>query len=441
MRRINIGIDGYNFAIPKGTGIATYGFNLARTLSDAGHRIEGVFGLHVGSDPGLRETLFFDRIGKEQTGRRVFGSRMRRRFGMARATIDPWLSPTAIDVPLTDKVDKDAFADKLPHFDRLVTSPGLFQSAQRHFSTTGRLLTLHVERPPEIMHWTYPVAVRIEGARNVYTIHDLVPLRLPYTTLGDKPRFDRLFRAVCRTADHICTVSDYSRDDILGQTGLDPARVTNTYQTAILPAHIASETAEASAAIVRNTLGLAPRGYYLFFGSLEPKKNLGRLLEAYLRLDLSTPLVIVGARAWLNEGEMSLLPPEESDDGRRRIIRLDYLSRDLLLRAIRSAKAVLFPSISEGFGLPALEAMQLGTPVLTSNRSSLPEVAGEAAELVDPYDADAIARGILRLDRDDALRARLSEKGPLQAERFSPASYLARLEAMYADVLERGSPG
>jgi len=435
VRRISIGIDGYNFAIPKGTGVATYGYTLARTLSEAGHRIEGVFGLHVGANPTLRETMFFDRIGKEQTGRRVFGSRMRRFLGIARATIDPWLSATAVEVPLTSHVDKEGFADKLPPLDRLVSAPGLFPSAQRHFSTTGRLLALRMERPPEIMHWTYPVPVRLEGARNVYTIHDLVPLRLPYTTLGEKPRFDRMFRAVCATADHVCTVSDYSRDDILGQTGLDPSRVTNTYQTTLLPPHIEAETAQASAAIVRGTLGLIPRGYFLFFGSLEPKKNLGRLLEAYLGLELDTPLVIVGARAWLSDGEMSLLPPEEADESKRRVIRLDYLSRDLLLRTIRSAKAVLFPSISEGFGLPALEAMQLGTPVLTSNRSSLPEVAADAAELVDPYNADAIARGILRLDRDDDLRARLAEAGPRRAARFAPAAYLARLEAMYAGML------
>jgi glycosyltransferase involved in cell wall biosynthesis len=79
--------------------------------------------------------------------------------------------------------------------------------------------------------------------------------------------------------------------------------------------------------------------------------------------------------------------------------------------------------------------MQLGTPVLTSNRSSLPEVAGDAAELVDPYDADAIARGIVRLDRDDARREALSTAGPIQAKRFSATAYLARLEAMYATVL------
>lgn len=430
MRQLKIGIDGYNFAMPKGTGIATYGLNLGRTLVDGGHRIEGLFGLHVGRDPHLRETLFFDRVGQVQTGRAVFGGLWRWRLGMAQATIQRDLRPTAVDVPLTHHVDKDSFADKLPAFARLASASGLFALAQRHFSVTGEFLPVRMEDPPEIMHWTYPVPVRLEGARNIYTIHDLVPLRLPYTTLGNKPRFDRLLRACVAQADHLCTVSAFSRDDIIGQLAIDPSRVTNTYQTAFPPAKVATETFEASARQVEGILRLSPRSFFLFFGALEPKKNLGRLIEAYLGLQCSTPLVLVGARAWLSEGDLALLPADDP-----RIIRLDYLPRDLLVRLIRVARAVLFPSIFEGFGLPVLEAMQLGTPVLTSDRSALPEVAGDAALLVDPYDTSSIAAGIRALDTDDGLRARLEREGPAQATKFSDTVYLQRLEAMYAAVL------
>lgn len=430
MQQIRIGIDGYNFAMPKGTGIATYGLNLARTLAGGGHQIEGLFGLHVGRDPRLRETLFFDRVGQTQTGRVVFGGRWRRRAGMVWATIHRGLTSTALDVPLTNHVDKDSFVDKLPVFARLASAPGLFALAQRHFSVTGKFLPVRMENPPEIMHWTYPVPVRLEGARNIYTIHDLVPLRLPYTTLGDKPRFDRLLRACAAQADHLCTVSEFSRDDIIGQLAIDPSRVTNTYQTAFPPAKVSAETFEASARQVEGILGLSPRSFFLFFGALEPKKNLGRLIEAYLGLQCSTPLVLVGARAWLSEGDLALLPADDP-----RIIRLDYLPRDLLVRLIRVARAVLFPSIFEGFGLPVLEAMQLGTPVLTSDRSSLPEVAGDAALLVDPYDTSSIAEGIRALDTDEDLRARLERDGPAQAAQFSDTVYLQRLEAMYTATL------
>jgi hypothetical protein len=95
MRRFGIGIDGYNLAMPRGTGIATYGLNLARTLRSAGHRTTGVFGLRVGADEALRETLFFDRVGQPDTGRRLFGGLWRWRAAMTRATLDRRLSPLA----------------------------------------------------------------------------------------------------------------------------------------------------------------------------------------------------------------------------------------------------------------------------------------------------------------------------------------------------------
>ena len=95
----------------------------------------------------------------------------------------------------------------------------------------------------------------------------------------------------------------------------------------------------------------------------------------------------------------------------------------------------MFPSLYEGFGLPALEAMQLGTPLLTSNTSSLPEVAGEAAAFVDPYDVAAIAAGLKSLDRDEALRGRLSALGLIQAAKFSETRYAGRLEEMYSRII------
>lgn len=432
MQQLTIGIDGYNLAMPRGTGIATYGLNLIRTLRTAGHEAVGVFGLDVGRDPALRETLFFDRVGQVQTGRVVFGGVWRRRLDMLRATFDRKFSPLARDVPLTDHVDKDAFADKLPRFTRLTSASGLFPIAQRHFAMTGRFLRLHMDRPPQIMHWTYPVPVRIEDARNIYTVHDLVPLRLPYTTLTDKPRFTRLLRRCIAEADHVCTVSEFSLQDIVAQFGVEAERISNTYQTTYLPEEIERESFEDSARQVKGLFDLDPRGFFLFFGALEPKKNLGRLIEAYLGLQGETPLVLVGARAWMSEGELALLPVDD-----KRIMRLDYLGRNALLRLTRTARAVLFPSIFEGFGLPVLEAMQLGTPVLTSRRSSLPEVAGEAALLVDPYSTASIAEGIARLDVDSDLRDRLSNEGPRQAETFSQAAYLARLEEMYGTVLAR----
>jgi glycosyltransferase involved in cell wall biosynthesis len=434
LRQLSIGIDGYNLAMPRGTGIATYGQVLARTLADAGHQVEGIFGLDVGEDPSLREVLFFDRFAADETRKKprqqIVQLWLRRQARLLR----PFLSLRALDVPLTNAVEKRAFENRFPPFSRLTSSGGLFATAHRHFKRYGRFLPLEMADPPEIMHWTYPLPVTLRGARNIYTMHDLVPLRLPYTTLDGKAGYKRLVTRCAELGAHICTVSEASRDDIIAQLGITPDQVTNTYQTAPIPPVLLETDAIADAAAIERIFGLPPQGYFLFFGSVEPKKNIGRLLEAYLGTDIATPLVLVGARAWRSAGELMLLPRDD-DDASRRIIRLDYLPRELLLRLVRSAKAVLFPSLYEGFGLPVLEALQLGTPVLTSNTSALPEVAGDAAVFVDPYSVASIAEGLRKLDTDAPLRAQLADRGRVQAARFTQQRYLERLEAMYAKVL------
>ncbi len=441
MTQFRIGIDGYNLAMPNGTGVATYGLSLARTLSSGGHRIEGVFGLDVGADEHLRAVRFYDLLAREQPGSTTRKQARRETLRRMHDALRPRLTLEAREVPVSDRVETGAFAARLPQFDRLVSAARLFDRAHRHFRTYKRFVTVRMADPPAIMHWTYPVPVRLAGTRNIYTLHDLVPLKLPHTTLDGKASYAGILRECARTAARICTVSDASRSDIVEHLGIDPARVTNTYQASPMPASALAQDAATDAGMVEGIFGLPRQGYFLFFGAIEPKKNLGRLLEAYLGLRSATPLVIVGARAWQSEAELRLLPSGEAETNTyrpgsgTRIVRLDYLPRPLLLRLIRSARAVLFPSLYEGFGLPVLEAMQLGTPVLTSRTSALPEVAGDAAVFVDPYDVASIAAGLRVLDEDAALRARLAAAGPRQAELFSTERYLARLEAMYADVL------
>ena len=435
MDKVRIGIDGYNLAMPAGTGIATYGMTLARTLATGGHRVEGVFGLDVGGAPALREVNFFDLLGRDEPQTKTQRAhRWERRRLLARA-LPPRARALAAEVPLTDKVEKAAFADRLPEFDRLVSSPDLFALAHRHFQLHGRFLALRMPDPPEVMHWTYPLPVTLEGARNIYTLHDLVPLRLPYTTLDEKASYAAIVARCVATAAHICTVSEFSRRDILDRYPVDPGHVTNCYQASPMSAEATAAPADADARAVEGIFGLMPQGYFLFFGAIEPKKNVGRLLEAFLGLQTETPLVIVGARAWKSEGELRLLGSGTAGRKAGQVLQLEHLPRPLLLKLIRSARAVVFPSLFEGFGLPVLEAMQLGTPVLTSTTSSLPEVAGDAAVLVDPYSVAAIADGLARLDREPDLRQRLGLAGLEQASHFTGERYLARLEAMYARVI------
>ncbi|WP_375428387.1 glycosyltransferase family 4 protein [uncultured Sphingomonas sp.] len=436
---MRIGIDGYNLAMPAGTGVATYGLTLARTLAAGGHATCGVFGLDVGDEPAAREVAFFDQVGRGEPTDKTQQLQRRERRALQRRALNPWAAAAAVDVPLTGRVEVAAFADRLPRFDRVVSSPRLYDLAHRHFGLHGRFVTVSMADPPDVMHWTYPVPVTLAGARNIYTLHDLVPMRLPYTTLDAKALYARLVARCAARGSHVCTVSEASRRDITELLGIKPDKVTNCHQASPTPAAVLAETDEASAEAVRGVFGLAPQGYFLFFGAIEPKKNIGRLIEAYLGLGTDTPLVIVGARAWQSEGELHLLSQAETlreRSGRGHVVRLDYLPRALLLKLVRSARAVAFPSLYEGFGLPVLEAMQLGTPVLTSDTSSMPEIAGDAAVIVDPYDVGSIADGLRMLDGDAALRDRLARAGPARAERFSQAKYLARLEAMYRRVVD-----
>jgi glycosyltransferase involved in cell wall biosynthesis len=170
---------------------------------------------------------------------------------------------------------------------------------------------------------------------------------------------------------------------------------------------------------------------------MEPKKNIARIIDAYQASGVGIPLVLVTSNGWENEAETRLLQEqllkqrEKGKPLKRRVVRYEYVSRTMLVTLLRGARALLFPSLYEGFGLPVLEAMSLGTPVVTSNTSSLPEVAGDAALIVDPYDSDGIARAIAEISNDAGLRDDLAGRGLVQAGKFSPARYAERLDALY----------
>ena len=429
-----VAVDGLNLAIPRGTGVATYARSLTQCLAGLGHPVDVLYGLGIAADasPAMREVEFFDRLETERGGwMPKYPS-----VGWGRQMLGAYRGATAFEIGLAGRVIPGSLAARLPAFARILNVTDLFSTASRFFRTFGRFMPVRIAGgavpAPAVMHWTYPVPVTLQGARNIYTIHDLVPLRLPHTTLDHKPTHLRLLAECLRRADHIVTVSETSRKDLLDFfPAFPPSRVTNTYQAVALPGRIPGD-AEVTALLDR-AFDLERGGYFLFFGSIEPKKNVGRLLEAYLSTGLALPLVVIGARAWKSEGELSLLQHRPPDD--RRIRRIDYVPSDTLVSLIRGARAVTFPSLYEGFGLPLLEAMALGTPVLTSREGALPEVGGDAALYVDAYDPRDIAAGLQRLAGDDALCASLRERGLARARLFDGARYRERIGALYAGII------
>jgi glycosyltransferase involved in cell wall biosynthesis len=432
-------IDGRNLSLEKGTGVATYARNLSYSLRALGYQVEVLYGSRAapGQSPLMHEIAFFDSNAGD----------IPKWLKALRATKELAEAPFAYKaerVPITGTVITDAFRSRLPYFDAIYNSPDLYRKAHGVFGLMNRLHTVRLDEKPDLMHWTYPLPLHIKGCPNVFTLHDLVPLRLPYTTLDNKRRYMKLVSRIAKSADHIVTVSESAKNDIVNLLGVKPERITNTYQSVDIPEKYANKSSEVVQREVEGTFGLEYKNYLLFWGSIEPKKNIGRTIEGYLASGVSSPLVIVGAQAWKSEEELKLL----YDDNIRslvqvgnitrvknKVIQLSYAPFPLLVSLIKGAKATVFPSLYEGFGLPVLESMLLGTPVISSNTASIPEVAGDAALLVDPYDTRQLAEAIRRIDADEGLRASLSQRGLKQCARFSPEEYRKRLTTVYRGFL------
>jgi len=435
----NILIDGYNLGLEKGTGVATYARNLSYEIGNLGYQTSVLYGNRAAPSrqPLMREIAFFDsNVGERNRALEIMEQ-------AHRALLGP-LGHVAAEVPITGKVISRQYSARMPHYDTLYNATDVFKRSQSAFKLWGEVSNVRMPAKPDLVHWTYPIPLRVKRATNIYTLHDLVPLRLPYATLDHKRRYFNLLKKLDRTADHFVTVSECSRRDLIEIAGIAPDRITNTYQSVEIPAKYRDKPDEQIAREVEGATGTGFKEYFLFWGSIEPKKNIGRMIEAYLASKVDAPLVMVGAQAWKSEQELRLLDndslewfqiADRSIFHRKRVIQLQYAPFSLLVSLIRGAKAALFPSLYEGFGLPVLEAMSLGTPVLCSDTSSLPEVAGDAALMVDPYDTAAISQAIRRLDADADLRIELSRRGREQAAKFGPAIYRDNLAALYRKFL------
>lgn len=433
-------LDGLNLALKTGTGIATYSRGVMAVSRHLGY---GTSLLHASSgrmpaDPTLQEVLLFDDASdKILSKKRRLMRWMKRKAGAPGGLKLDALSMRGIVVA-------KSFNKHLSEVDRIFAHDDLFGLARGHFKTYGRPLALTLSDRPDVFHSTYPLPIVVKSAPSIQTIHDLVPLRLPYLTDDNKRYYYRMVRALTKQADHIVTVSETSRRDIIRLFGVDEARITNTYQAVEMPAEVLQRDAGAVADEIAGVFDLGWKKYFLFFGALEPKKNVMRLIEAYLAARCDIPLVIVGSAGWKAETERKML-----EDGRfgyyelsdrrvtyqQKIRRFEYVSLPMLISLIRGARGVVFPSLYEGFGLPVLEAMMLGTPVISSTEGSIPEVAADAAMLVDPYDVGALTKSIKALAQDDDLLAHFSQAGPRRAAEFSFEKYAGRMGSIYREVI------
>ena len=273
--------------------------------------------------------------------------------------------------------------------------------------------------PIDVFHSPDYVLPPLWRARGVVTIHDLSFLILPDTAEPGLQRY--LSRAVPRAvarAQRVLADSQCTRDDLITHLGVAPERITVAYP-GVHPRFqpLAGDVVEA----FRKRYALPPR-FVLGLGTLEPRKNFSTLIEAYARLaDLGVPhadapLIIAGGRGWLYEG---IFETVERLGLRGQVRFLGFVPDEDLPALYNAASVLAFPSLYEGFGLPPLEAMACGTPVVASNVSSLPEVLNDAALMVPPTDVEALASALARVLTDQELQTALRVRGLQQAARFT----------------------
>lgn len=335
-------------------------------------------------------------------------------LGPAAGRIGRWLRALP-PIARTARPGRDAASGEA-----LLIAPDLFRLAQVYFDIHGRLLPIRAPGPRGIMHWSYPVPLRLIGWTNLYTVHDAIPLLQPALSPIDPVRHRRLLDRIVAASAALVTVSAAARADIVTALGCPAASVIDCSQP--VSAHAPPATALPA--------GLVPGGYLLVAGAVEPRKNIAAILAAYRRSGVALPLAIAGPDGW-RAGEIA--PAIAATPG---ALRLPYLPNEAMPALIAGARALLMPSLAEGFGLPVAEAMALGTPVVTSAGGALAETAGGAALLVDPADTGGIADAIRRICADDALRAALIEAGRRNAARFTPPAFAARLAALYDSLFD-----
>lgn len=296
--------------------------------------------------------------------------------------------------------------------------------------------------PVPIEYWTGPIALLHapdftlppvkRGTRTLLTVHDLSFIRTPETAArGLRAYLEKAVPHSIARADHVLADSESTKQDVIELFRTSAEKVSVLYSG--VSSRFVPITDARTLQGVRARYGLGDRSYILSVGTIQPRKNYLRLLEAFKQIDRpDLDLVIAGGRGWLEN--LAYRQAQESGLGDR-IRFLGFVDDSDLPALYSAAQLFVFPSLYEGFGLPVLEAMACGIPVVTSNVSSLPEIAGDAALLVDPYDIEMLASAITEALEDQAVREKLVSRGTERARQFTWSRAAQQLLQHYKALL------
>lgn len=289
----------------------------------------------------------------------------------------------------------------------------------------------------EVVHGTNFVVPPTRRAARVMTVHDLTSVRFPEMCDAYTRNFPRLVRRALAEGAWVHTPSSYVAGEVIELLGARPERVRAVHH-GVPPV----ERDGAGAGIgAGRAAGAVPAGwapvegpYVLALGTVEPRKDLPTLVRAFDLVASEVEdlrLVVAGAEGW---GSEAFLASVAASGHAGRIVRLGYVGIAQRAALLRGATVYAYPSLYEGFGLPPLEAMSVGVPVVTTRAGALPEVVGDAAELIDPGDAEGLAGALSRLILDPAARERLTDAGRRRVAAFSWSAAAEGLAGLYRDA-------
>ncbi len=292
----------------------------------------------------------------------------------------------------------------------------------------------------DIIHSPYhklPSEEFTKGVPRLITVHDIIPIVIPEMVSPVLiPYFKELLNSINHHKDWVVCNSEYTRQEFCEYTGMPLER---TFVTPLAAAnHFHPVTDSAQIATARQRYSIPDGDYFLGVGTqLEPRKNLAHLIRCFLRLlskqpNLNINLVLVGSKRF-QSGET--IDRSDFPGFSSRVIFTGYVADEDLSAIYSGATAFIYPSLYEGFGLPTLEAMRCGTPVIASNTTSLPEVVGDAGILVDPKDEDALCQAMLNLLTDSHLVQELRQKGFARSQNFSWSNCAADTVEVYKRIL------
>jgi glycosyltransferase involved in cell wall biosynthesis len=287
----------------------------------------------------------------------------------------------------------------------------------------------------QLFHATdFTLPPTLPGTRTLLTVHDLSFVRMPESASPTlKAYLDVVVPRSARRADHLIADSESTKRDLIDLYHIPPNKITVLLSG--VNARFQPVKDDTVRAAVRAKYGIGDRPFIFAIGTVQPRKNYARLMQAVARLHdrgYVVDLVIAGGRGWLED---PIYAAVDTLRLREHVHFIGFADDADLPALYTEARALAFPSLYEGFGLPILEAMACGTPVVTANISSMPEAAGEAALLIDPLDVEALAAALTTILTDEALRAALIARGHSQAARFTWARAAQQLLGIYERAL------